>query len=384
MSDPLTQFDDWQKEGSNVAALVMRQWLESVEGKNAVIFPPTYTLDGTDAGSRFNKGEVVPGVYKGQRGPLGYNLDCLDNGTSVCQIDSVGSQANRMEPIFMRQTYQDLVPQVIIEAAGNRINLLEAGHRAADAIVRFTELGQELEEAFSAVRAGDAKKLAAIAPTSLVFGAWDSRGTQVKLPRIVRSVIRAFKVEPLHRSAQYIPAVDYVGTGLLDAPEGKTQQDAMSELGLGHAPAPWSHGGVVVEQEIRRDAALNLVALRALRAGNDADTLSLRRYILGLSLVALTAPQETFLREGCQLVPDLERPGVWSLVRYDGSREDDLTLSHEQTLEYARTAAKAFVVGKGRQATFNGQTAREALGQSKVERKKSRRKKSSNTRETEP
>jgi CRISPR-associated protein Csb1 len=223
------------------------------------------------------------------------------------------------------------------------------------------------------VDAGNATTLAKIAPTSLVFGAWDSRGTQVKLPRIVRSVIRAFKVKPLHRSAQYIPAVEYVEAGLLDAPEGKSQQDAMSQLGLSHAPAPWSHGGVLVEQEIRRDATLNLVALRVLLAGKDMDPLPLRRYILGLSLVAFTAPQETFLREGCQLVPDPSRPAEWSIVKHDGHRDQKFNLPHDEALEYARAAARGFGVGVAQEAVFNSDSVKAALKQSKEERKKSRR-----------
>ncbi|GBD31889.1 hypothetical protein HRbin33_00850 [bacterium HR33] len=373
MSELVEKYDNWLKDDSDVAALVMRQWLVPVEGKDAVIFPPTYTLAETDIGNRFNKGEPIPGVYKGQKGPMGYNIDWFEDGTSVCLIDSVGSQANRMEPIFMRETYKALVPEVIVKAGDKAINLLEAGHRAADAIVRFSDLREELEEAFNAVRDGDATKLAKIAPTSLVFGAWDSRGTQVKLPRVVRSVIRAFKVKPQHRSAQYIPPVDYVGTKLLDAPQGKEQQDAMSELGLSHAPAPWAHGGVLVEQEIRRDATLNLVALRALRAGRDADPLPLRRYILGLSLVAFTAPQETFLREGCQLVPDPDRPSTWSLVKHDGSREENFEVAHEQALEYAKATATEFGVGPNKQATFDSTRARGELERSKQERKKSRR-----------
>jgi CRISPR-associated protein Csb1 len=370
-------YDGWLKDDSDVAAVVMRQWLVPVEGKDSVVFPPTYTLGETDVGSRFNKGEPVPGVYKGQKGPMGYNIDWFTDGTSVCLIDSVGSQANRMEPIFMCEPYKKLVPQVVVKAGEQAVNLLEAGHRAADAIVRFSDLCDELGEAFNAVRAGDASKLAKIAPTSLVFGVWDSRSTQVKLPRVVRSVIRAFNVKPLHRSAQYIPAVDYVGTDLLEAPQGKEQQDAMSELGLRHAPAPWSHGGVMVEGDIRREATLNLVALRALRAGSGTDPLPLRRYILGLSLVAFTAPQETFLREGCQLVPDPKRPAEWSLVRHDGSREWNLKVSHEQALGYAVKAAEAFGVGPNREATFNPEAARTELGKSKQERKQARRAKGS-------
>lgn len=366
------RFDDWFKDDSDVAALVMRQWLEPVEGKDAVIFPPTYTLADTDAGSRFNKGEPVPGVYKGQKGPIGHNIDRFEDGTSVCQIDSVGSQANRMEPIFKREKYKHLVPQVIVKANAREVHLLDAGHRAADAIVRFSDLAGELKKAFEAIRAGNAVPLAKVAPTSLVFGVWDSRETQVKLPRIVRSVIRAFNVRPLHRSAQYIPALSYVEDGLLDAPGNKTEEDSMSQLGLRHAPAPWSHGGVLVE-EIRRDATLNLVALRALFAGKDADPLPLRRYILGLALVAFTAPQETFLREGCELVPAPSRPAKWFLVKHDGCRDEGFTLSHDEALAYANAAASAFEVGAAKVAQFNSDSAKAALKQSKEERKKARR-----------
>jgi len=354
------QFDGWLKDDSEVAALVMRQWLEPVDGKDAVIFPPTYA-----------KPEGVREDW------LGYNVDRFEDGTSVCQIDSVGSQANRMEPIFKREPYRDLVPQVVIKAGDREVHLLDAGHRAADAVVRFSKLEKMLESAFTAMKNGDAEQLAKIAPTSLVFGAWDSRWTQVKVPRIVRSVIRAFGIKVLHRSAQYIPAIDYVQEGLLEAPGNKTQQDAMSGLGLSHVPATWTHGGVQVVGEIRRDAVLNLVALRTLGTGKDgngpdARTLRLRRYILGLSLVSITAPAETSLREGCQLVPDTNRPAEWQAVRHDGKRET-LSLSHNDAITYAREAAAGFVVGRSIETTFNTTGAKEALGQSKDERKKSRR-----------
>ena len=355
----LKQFDDWLTDGSPVAALVMRHWLEPVEGKDAVIFPPTY---------------AKPERIREEDWP-GYNIDRSDDGSSVCQIDSVGSQANRMEPLFKREPYSKLVPQVIIKAGDKQLNLLDAGHRAADAIVRFSDIAGELHRAFLALKTqADALPLAKIAPTSLIFGAWDSRATQVKLPRIVRSVIRAFNVKALHRSAQYIPAIEYVDEGLLDAPEDKTQQDSMSQLGLSHAPAPWTHGGVEVQSGIRRDATLNLVALRALGTeSKDRDkTLSLRRYILGLSLVSFTAPQETFLREGCQLVPDPERQWEWTLVQHDGQRKP-FEVSHDDALKYAQSAADSFEVGSNVGATFNAKIAKDALRQSKEERKKARR-----------
>jgi CRISPR-associated protein Csb1 len=290
-----------------------------------------------------------------------------------------------MEPILKRARYRHLVPQVIIRVGDRDVNLLDAGHRAADAIVRFSSLWKELQEAFHAARDGDASKLAKLAPTSLVFGAWDSRGTQAKLPRIVRSVIRAFKVEPLHRSAQYIPAIEYVEEGLLEAPRTKQEQDSMSQLGLSHAPAPWSHGGILVGQEIRRDATLNLVALRSLGAAPNSDPLPLRRYILGLSLVAFTAPQESFLREGCQLVPDSNRPAGWGMVHHDGHRDEGFNVSHDAALKFAGAAARAFGIdnNQGREAKFDAESAKRALGQTKEERKKARRGEKEETKEVE-
>ena len=305
----------------------------------------------------------------------------------MCLIDSVGSQANRMEPIFRREQYRNLVPRVTIIAklGGNEtsVNLLEAGHRAADAIVRFSNLATEFEGAFRAIRSsGDAEPLSKLAPTSLVFGVWDSRATQVKLPRIVRSVIRAHNVKTLHRSAQYVPPMDYVTEGILDEPQDKSAKDALSELGLQHAPASWSHGGVLAQGDIRREASLNLAALRGLKAGSDDRTLALRRYILGIALVAFTAPQETSLREGCQLVPDAQRPATWQIVHHDGKRSG-FVISHAEALAYAQAAATAFGVGPEKTATFDSAKAKAVATQSKEERKRSRRASSSNASETE-
>jgi CRISPR-associated protein Csb1 len=355
----VAQFDEWLKDDSDVAALVMRQWLEPVEGKDAVIFPPTYARP-----ERMREEDW-----------LGYNIDPLNDGSGVCQIDSVGSQANRMEPIFKREYHKGLVPQVTIQAGERQVHLLDAGHRAADAIVRFSTLGPELDNAFRAYQVdGNAEPLARIAPTSIVFGSWDSRATQAKLPRIVRSVIRAFAVTVLHRSAMYVPAIGYVDEGLLDAPANKTEQDSMSQLGLRHAPATRKHGGIQVLGEIRRDASVNLAALRSLAAGKDGNdaTLALRRYVFGLSLVSFTAPQEMSLREGCQLVPNADRPAEWHLVRHHGKREP-FSLSHGGALSYAQAAAEAFGVGPNKEARFEAKRAKEALGQSKEERRRPRR-----------
>lgn len=321
------QFDKWFDD-SGPAAIVLSEYLQSVSEGESVIFPPTYA---PEKNRTSKKSEYV--------------IDTLHDGSTICQIDSVGSQSNRMEPIFKQEPYDKLVPQVTIEVAtGQKINLLDAGHRAADAIVRFSSLNEKLTAAFNAWLMGDASKLAEIAPTSLVFGAWDSRGTQAKASRIISSIIRAYDVEEITRSAQYIPPVDYtpeiLGEGLTD--------DQKSEFGLTHVPAPKTLGGVLVHGKICREAMLNLVVIRSLgvpdgKGGmNTEQTLSLRRYILGITLVALTKPMIHNLRQGCLLVGIENKPIDWKIVHYNGKREV-FALSHEKALGYALQAANEFM-----------------------------------------
>src|SRR5215831_9614176 len=86
--------DRWANDPKGPVALHIRQKLLPVEigdGPFPVIFPPTYAIDE------------------------------LSDGTKVVQIDSVGAQANRMEPLFKRakpgqpeNPLATLVPQVDI------------------------------------------------------------------------------------------------------------------------------------------------------------------------------------------------------------------------------------------------------------------------------
>jgi CRISPR-associated protein Csb1 len=353
-STDLTKYDDWLNDDSAVAALVARQYLTPVEGKDAVIFPPTYPVQKDNSGNSI----------------AGYNVDRFSDGSSVCQIDSVGSQANRMEPMFGRPRYAHLVPQVVIEAGDRKISLLEAGHRAADAIVRFSTLGPQLHEAFRAYKeGGNAAQLARIAPTSLVFGAWDSRATQVKLPRIVRSVIRAHNVKELTRSAQYSTIA---GEILAQGDAEVTTKGPKAELGLAHVPAVKTHGGVRLEQggEIRRECIVNLAAMRALAGSSEDETLKIRRYVLGLALVSITAPLDPNLREGCELVPDPEKKTTWKCVKRDGTRHDQ-EMTRDEAFAFATAAATAFgVATEPTRGAFSHDVANKVLCLSEADRKK--------------
>ena len=349
MTDCLKKFDHWLiNDGSTTpAALVIREYLMPVEGTDGVLFPPTYA-----AGDKFAGG---------------YNIDGPSDGENVCLVDSVGSQANRIEPIFQSERYSKLVPQISVTAGDRSVSIFEAGHRAADALVRCSSLQAELEEAFKNVLKGSASSLARIAPTSLVFGVWDSRGTEAKLPRLIASTIRAINVRPLTRSAQFVPAASYVDDGLLDDPEAtgnkkdsKGMADAYAALGFIHIPASAKHGGVIASGGIRRDATLSIAALRLLsERGDESQTMALRRYILGISLVAFTHPSAFvgYLRQGCNLVRDPNRPHDCVEVHPNGQRKPFL-LTADEAFEFALKAAEAFGVGESKSVPFDKESAK--------------------------
>ena len=338
------QIDSFADDRDGPVALHLRQPLAPVEGHGSVIFPPTY------ADSPLNQRD------------FGYNIDELADGTRVATVDSVGSQANRIEPVFLpardgepENPRATLVPQVdITYADGMSVSILEAGHRLGDAVIRSTELKNRARDAFDTfLDRGDVAPLAKLAPTSLVFGVWDSRDTGAKLPRIVQSTIRADDVEVLTRSAQYTPALEYDELEVFtEADKERQQGDPKSPLakrGFVHVPAVKSHGGIIARGPIVRNVTVNLIALRRLEGENGR---SLRRYILGLSLVAATAPMDGFLRAGCLLTLDPDSAATWHAVARDGTRAA-MGLDDQVALAYARRAAAAFGVGDSHRVRFD-------------------------------
>lgn len=355
MIDPLPLSHEviysWADDINGPVALHLKQKLLPVEGEGGVIFPPTYA-------------------------DIGYNIDTLSDGTKVVTIDSVGSQANRMEPIFKREPFSKLVPQIDIQYGNDKsISILEAGHRLGDALIRSTELQQQAQDAFKLLLDNnDASMIAKLAPTSLVFGVWDSRDTQAKLPRLVQSVVRAWDVDVLKRSAQYNPALDYAALEVFSEEdkqkaEGRAESP-LAQRGFVHVPATGGLGGVVARGPIDRDVTLNLVALRRLTGDNGQ---ALRRYILGLSLVAAIEPMDAFLRQGCLLVPDERSPAQWALVGREGNR-DPISLTDGIVQEYACAAAMAFGVGESKVIAFDKARAKKDVEETKKPEKKAKAK----------
>ncbi len=320
-----TKIEEWIKPDGPIA-IIGKQYLEPAEGKDTAIFPPTYPMPIFRGRTHVvHDGEYRVSVelppFRGRGGrdgqkdenesssQAGYNIDHLNGGGNVCEIDSPQSQANRMEPLFKAIHDGQLVPQIVIDVKGEKVNLLDAGHRAADAVIRLSSLCADFHAAFEAVEKGNHGPLAKLSPTSLLFGVWDSRATQVKLPRIIKAQIRATNVEPLTRSAQYRQAADYIGLGAVeeDLNTGSGEKNPLSAEGLNDNPATRMLGGVLVRGEITRTVRINLAALRELsvrgedRALDETGTRNLQRYVLALALICLTRNSSPNLREGCLL-----------------------------------------------------------------------------------
>ncbi len=342
---------------------------------------------------------MFPPTYAGGT----YNIDYLGDEKldkdqkqvptpNVCLIDSVGSQANRIEPAFKNGKLAELVPQVTVEFEdGDIVNLLDAGHRIADAAIRFSSLAEAVEDALLAYREGDAEPLARLAPTTEVFGAWDSRATQVKLPRIVAATIRAYDVRELRRSAQYNPPKDYTIDETLDDyardkeskkdgkaehVNGKPTKHRYSQEGLLDNPGgTFAHGGVIADRIIR-EATLNLATIRDLRAGDGKDkgnNEALQRYILGLALIAVTYldGRVLSLRQGCQLV--CKGKADREVIGADGTLVDKPPVpSRGNAIDFATAAALEFGIEKIAAGTFNRKEAERILKMTSDAAKKER------------
>jgi CRISPR-associated protein Csb1 len=195
-----------------------------------------------------------------------------------------------------------------------------------------------------------------------------------KFGRMLSSTIRATNIGVVKRSAQFNPAFDPTQLGLADElPEGETEtqdnsgkaadgKDPLSKLGLRAAPAVNTHGGVRVFGQIVRRTQINLVRLRALAITNEgsideAETLKLRRYILGLALVAARAQTNYNLREGC-LLRCAQSQAHWV---YTDSESKPFEWDRRDVLAYAQQAASDFGVGASKTVGFDVKAMKEGV-----------------------
>jgi CRISPR-associated protein Csb1 len=384
----VTQFDSWLGDNGPVA-LIIKQPLAPVDDEDPVIFPPTYPI--TTFKSRvhtirdgdYRVSVELPPDTKGDKNQKeqdqkpGYNIDRFTNGTNSCEIDSPQSQSNRIEPRFKKIKGGNLVPQIEIRVGKETVNLLDAGHRAADAVVRMSSLADKFHGAFLAAKSRNYFELAKYAPTSLVFGVWDSRSTYEKRQRILKAQIRASNVLERSKSAQYTPAVDYIGASAVGEEVEKEEAGTnnLSAEGMKHALSTQTVGGVMLtsESKLVRTVNVNLASIRELRGATEPQTKALQDYVLSLALVAATSEPDLNLREGCNLRFKGEQSTT--LVYRKGDSKPVTMMAVE---DFAEAAARAFFVVADivfdkkdyRDAIFETSVAEDFLSKSKADRDK--------------
>lgn len=375
----LSQHDHFLKDEADIAAIVIRERLRPVQGPRGVFFPPTFAGVGQGKKSDYHIDRIGPRADD----PEGASREGVL--ANRCTVDSVPSQGNRLENRLLRYS-GSYIPKVSISGSrvGERsLDLLEVGHRVADAVLRYTADNgyEQFREALRAFVTGDSGPLARLAPTSLVFGHWDSRpgGTKSKARRILRSEIVAYNVARATKRSQYWSSIDPevnedLGQILAEAKEAASRdpdtKNPASQLGMTDVPAPESPGGVIAFGKIERTSMIALSGLRSLtvfpasaaseasgatanaRAADPDQTLALRRYLFALSLAAVADPGVWDLREGCILVrngpppsgnlSDGEAPITATQVPFNGEERPFAVPGQTEVEEYLKVAAQAF------------------------------------------
>jgi CRISPR-associated protein Csb1 len=317
------------------AAIVIRECLRPVAGLGCPVAPPTfagrgqgesdYNYDGEDPRSWEN---VLKAKAEGRT-------------ANRCTLDSIPSQANRMETALKRFEGRYIPKVTLTGSKQGTMSLLDIGHRVADAALWSADGYDDFRSALEAYIQGNALPLAKIAPTSLVFGYWDSRGKGGKARRLIRGEIFAENIVKLSRKSQYWASVDPEASedlkkALDDASakaKGDKEKDVGSQLGFRDVPAS-GLGGVIAHGDIVRLTILSLTGLRNLAApienptrhgANENvnedkvdDTTKMRRYLFALMLTSASTPRGGWdLREGCLLVQCRRKAK-------DGDREVDV------------------------------------------------------------
>ena len=349
-------------------------------GPGDKVFPPTY-----EGGQYATEPRINPDT--------GEIKECV-------LLDSVASQANRMELELLRARRAGLVDLPLLEARFERDDLprkftvtsLEAPHRIADALFRDSRLdgkmfrqsdtGKLLDHA----RIDNAAGVFGICPTALLFGFWDSTGPRggsgVKFQRAITSEIVGYDAVPGKKTASRIdPAGIEINAGTLyaravlddehpdwtldtnDAAKDGRNRPKLYNKGQGGTPGRPSkvnHGNVTpgigdggfTISGAAQTTTLSLAVIRRLRfplhgaADSDADVdAAARTALAALGLAAGTmARTDTDLRSRCHLLP--QNPVVWELVGQPGQPPAEFPLDAMSALQLLNAAIDV-AVGKG-------------------------------------
>jgi CRISPR-associated protein Csb1 len=342
---------------------------QPVGGVGDKVFPPTYEGGKYAVEKRMVEGQAVPCVV----------------------LDSVQSQANRMELALLEAWRSKRIEMPVITVRFDDPSLkkkfvvtsLDAPHRAADAILRDSLLGDALfrksqqGQVLDHVEVRNATGLFGLNPTALIFGIWDSTGPRgglgAKFQRALVSEMVGFHAEIGCKTASRIdPAQIMLGGGPLyargvgadnlpdwtlspdQAAKEKNQPKKLGKDGKGK-PSEANHGNVtpgIVDggftiSHALQTTVLSLAALRRLRfplngsADSDIAVDRIARVslaALGLTAAALAVEEGADLRSRCQLFPT--QKFVWELLDTPGEPPKQFELSGDEAVALLQQAVK--------------------------------------------
>jgi CRISPR-associated protein Csb1 len=370
------------------AAIRRRQILQPVGGKGDKIFPPTYPAE---------RNNPPRHVYE-KRKIDGRDVWCV-------LVDSVASQANRMEEALQAAIAEDVpIPHLYVDFAGKgiagveRITSLEAPHRVYDAILRDSLLdglpfmSSPIGTRLAAAKPPDAAALLEVAPTALLFGSWHSTGQGgglgAKFARCLVSEIvavdvpveeivndRTGAVEPRTLGQRVGSRIDPLGIlSEIKIYQAKSDPNDWTPFEEDAArkgndpilfirkkgqkagrPAVINHGNIapsvqplgVTCDRLDHTFVLSCAGLRRLAFGGGARDAAGRTLLAALGLLAVTEQDARgyALRSRCDLVCDRAAP--FEIVRADGSTEPIAVTREAARSLYREAFAKATEAGLG-------------------------------------
>lgn len=347
--------------GSDAAVRIVTR-LQPAGGPGSKVFPPTHS----------------GGVYAWEMRRIG-----KEEVVKTVLLDSVQSQANRMEQALLEAYRANKIRLPLIEVDfGNHfadigpITTLDAPHRIADAIFRESLLGgqkfreSDIGKAFANANIRNATALYQYCPHALVFGVWDSTGSEGglgnKFQRVVTSEIIGVNAEKGVKTSSRIdpavrrnPEIYKAGNGSWTADPELAERDSngkplkyekeLSKLNFGNIPPDFGRydpkkdksplrtmyeeirvgdvlpGGVTISEAVQT-TVLSFPALRRLRFPLDGKAVpesdnAARTVLAALALAAIAHLREQGhdLRSRCLLIPEGE--AEYELIANNGKVE---------------------------------------------------------------
>ena len=362
----------------DAVALRARMTLQPAGGEGDKVFPPSYAVDG--------RADHKYAVEERQVG-------ASDKVTTTVLLDSVASQANRAELALLDGWEQGElafpVPYVDFSDDGGatdyeRLTVLEAPHRLADAIFRDSLLDgtlfrlSDVGRAITDATPRNATDLFRYSPTSLLFGMWDSTGPKgglgSKFQRAYVSEIVGFdaaigkkvgsRIDPLQ--IERVAPTDRV-YNTVDPVEVWTDDPDHAELDKKGTPVPASRagtsgeagqpskinhgnivpsidsqaGGVTISSALQT-TVVSFAALRRLRCkghSHEAETAAHTAVAaLGVAAIAYQYEMDFDLRSRCLLLP--AHPPRLELLRRDGSAGEIVDVDRAASARILEQAAE--------------------------------------------